>query len=93
MIFLDVCGAQVSNKGYAVNALHLSVCEQLARVQKIFGCNAMHCYDTSDSPIETSVHLYQATRHISQKVAVFIVTVLRTSKLACLMQITLCFGL
>jgi hypothetical protein len=81
MIFHDRCDAQVSDKECAVYALHLSVCEQLARVKKVLGCNAMLCYDTSDSPVKTSVHLYQATWHIPQKAAVFIVTVLRPQNL------------
>lgn len=45
MIFHDGYGAQVSDKGYALYALHLSACEQLVRVKIFVGCNAMHCCD------------------------------------------------
>jgi hypothetical protein len=45
MICHDRYSAQVSDKGSALYAPHLSACEQLVRVKIIVGCNAMHCCD------------------------------------------------
>jgi hypothetical protein len=45
MIRHDRYGAQVSDKGCALYAPHLSAYEQLVRVKMIVGCNVMHCCD------------------------------------------------